>query len=601
MQHFNQSPLGRWLGLWLMLAITLAGISACSSTNDTADSGEVVVSLTDAEGDFLSYTVDVVSLKLIKQNGAKIETLPMTTTLDFAQYVDVTEFLTAATVPSGKYVGAQIVLDYSNASITVQDANGNPVTGHPVDANGDPIQQLTVDLSLNGGSEFVIAPGVPAHFTLDFDLDASNAVTINGSDATVVVSPVLVADTILQDPKPHRLRGVLGKVDDDSFRVVMRPFRHRLNRFGSLDVQVNQDTSYEINGDMYAGDAGLAKLAELPVASAVVVKGQLDYTARQYTAIEVYAGSSVPWGDKDIVTGNVISRSGDTLTVRGASVVRADGSFLFNDNMSVNLSAATTVVKQADVTGSYTKDDISVGQRVTILGHLQASSGNRFDASHVRMLFTNLGATVVSVSPLALDLQGIDRRRVSLFNFGGTGSDAASDADPTSYDIDSGSLSLSALQIGDPVKVRGFVRPFGQAPDDFSARTIADVSDLPAHIAVGYGDGSTLAVTSLSVDGLQLNLAVAGDVHALYRAGIATDLTSLLSMPLIAPNNDGSGLFVIAQGNAIRVYSDYSSFQTTLSGMLDVSTGVIGVHALGHFDTASNTLTARKINIRLTE
>lgn len=602
MKKYHQSLPGRLLAAGLMLVLSLAGISACSNSASTAaDSGELVVSLTDAEGDFLSYTVDVTSLKLIKQNGAEVETLPMRTTLDFARYVDVSEFLTAATVPSGKYVGAKITLDYSNASITVQDSNGNPITGHPVDSNGDPVQQLTVDLSLNGDSEFVIAPGIPAHFTLDFDLDASNAVTISGADATVVVSPVMVADTILKDPKPHRLRGVLGHVDSDAFRVVMRPFRHRLNRFGSLKVYVDQDTSYEINGEMVASDAGLDQLAQLPAASAVVVKGQLDYDARKFIAAEVYAGSSVPWGNKDIVTGNVISRSGDTLTVRGASVVRADGSFLFNDNMTVNLDSTTTVVKQADASNSYTKDDISVGQRVTVLGHLQPGSATRFDATHIRMLFTDLGATVVNVSPLTLDLQGIDRRRVTLFDFSGTGVDAASDADPMNYDIDSGSLSLANLAIGDPVKVRGFPRPFGQAPEDFTARTIVDVSNLPAHIAVGFGDGSTLAVTSLTEAGLQLNLAVAGDLHTLLRAGIATDLTSLVSMPLIAPRNDGSGLFVVARGSAVRVYSDYAGFQAYLASQLDGTTGVMGVSALGRYNPAGNSLTARKICVRLTD
>lgn len=584
-----------------MLTMLLSG---CNSSETSAEGdGELIISLTDAEGDFLSYTVDVTSLKMIKKNGAEVEALPLTTTLDFAQYVEVTEFLTAATIPSGQYSGAQITLDYTNAAITVQDVNGDAIPANAVDANGDPITQITVDITLNGGSEFVIAPGIPAHITLDFDLDASNAVTVNGNTATVVVSPVLIADTILEEPKPHRLRGVLGKVDqvEKSFNVIMRPFRHRLNRFGQLKAHVSNSTSFEVDGNMYAGDAGLVALDQLPPAAAIVVLGILDYGQRQFNALEVYAGSSVPWGDKDIVTGNVISRNGDELTIRGATIIRSNGSFAFNDNVTVNLSTDTTVVKQADHTNTYDKDDISVGQNVTVLGELVNTTNLDINADHVRMHYTNLSATVVSVSPLAVDLQAIDRRRIVLFDFTGTGIDAVNDADADHYEVDSGSLSLSNLDAGDPVKVRGFVTPFAQAPEDFTAQTIVDVSNVPAHLAVGYDEGSLNAVASLSDAGLQLDLTDAGDVHHMYRAGVATDLESLTAMPLIAPRDSGKGLFVIAKGASIRVYSTYTEFETALASVLDGTTAVLSVHAHGVYDADENKVVTRKINIRLAE
>jgi hypothetical protein len=55
----------------------------------------VVIALTDAEGDFASYTVDVLSLTLTTANGAVVETLPLSTRVDFARYTDLTEFLSA--------------------------------------------------------------------------------------------------------------------------------------------------------------------------------------------------------------------------------------------------------------------------------------------------------------------------------------------------------------------------------------------------------------------------------------------------------------------------------------------------------------------------
>ncbi len=599
----SQNSQYKWLIIAMLMAMVSILFTGCNSSSSAEGDGELVISLTDAEGDFLSYTVDVTSLKMIKQNGAEVETLPLTTTLDFAQYVEVTEFLTAATVPSGKYTGAQITLDYSNASITVQDTNGDALAANAVDANGNPVTQLTVDIALNGGSEFVIVPGVPAHITLDFDLDASNVVTVNGNTATVVVSPVLVADTILEEPKPHRLRGVLGRVNEaeKTFNVMMRPFRHRLHRFGSLKAHVSDSTSFEVDGQMYMGDAGLVKLADLPPAAAVVVLGILDYNQRQFNALEVYAGSSVPWGDKDIVSGNVISRTGDTLTIRGATIIRTNGSFAFNDNVTVNLSANTSVVKQADATNTYSKDDISVGQNVTILGRLSSATNLDINADHVRMHYTRLTGTVVSVSPLAVDLQGIDRRRIALFDFAGTGIDSANDADANNYEVDSGTLGLANLQNGDPVKIRGFVRSFGQAPEDFTAQTIIDVGSVRAHLAVAYGEGSVNAISSISDVGIQLDLTDAGNLHHMFRAGVATDLQGLVSMPLIAPRDNDKGLFVIARGVSLRVYSTYTEFQQALVTILDGATGVISVHTHGVYDGNENKLIARNINVRLAE
>ncbi len=609
-RDFSLYPLkvyARWLTLLSLFSIVLFSFYGCdsSSAEDSSSSegnSELVISLTDAEGDFLSYTVDVVSLKMLKSNGAEVETLPLTTRLDFARYVEVSEFLTAATVPSGHYSGARIVLDFSNAEITVQDKNGNPIKATVQDSNGNPITQTTVDISFNGHRDFVIAAGIPAHITLDFDLDASNAVIVNGTEATVVVSPVLVADTILEEPKPHRLRGLLGRVNqaENQFKVFMRPFRHRYdNRFGQLKVYVSDNTSYEIDGRIYAGNSGLEKLAKLDPAAAVIVLGVLKFEPRQFEAQEVYAGSSVPWGNKDIITGNVISRDGNTLLVRGATIIRSDGSFSFNDNTSILLNSNTRVLKQADVNNSYSIADISVGQRITVLGRINDDSNLSLNADLVRMRYTNIGGSVVSASPLAVDLQGIDRRRIALFDFSGTGVDPANDADANYYEVDSGSLSLENLQIGDPVKIRGYVRPFASAPEDFSAQTILNAGNMRAHLITGFGDGSLNAITSISENGLQLNLDEAGDVHYMYRAGISTDLLSLNSMPLISARESGKGLFIITQGHSVRVYITFIGFQTALGEALDGNTAVLSVHAHGVYDGDQNQLLAAKINVRL--
>jgi uncharacterized protein DUF4382 len=601
-----------WLGILSLFTFILLGTHGCSSGSGSADlenDSELVISLTDAEGDFLSYTVDVKSIKMRKSNGAEIETLPLTTQLDFARYVEVTEFLTAATVPSGEYVGAQIVLDFSNANIVVQDENGDAINAIPQDINGNPVELLTVDMSFNGNRSFVIAPGIPAHITLDFDLDASNEIIINGSMATVVVKPVLIADTLLEKPKPHRLRGVLGAVDEitQTFNVLMRPFRHGLNnRFGKLKVQVSEATRYEINGETYASDMGLAQLAGLEPVVPVIVIGELSARSgvterRKFNALEVYAGTSVPWGNKDIVSGNVISRSANTLVIRGATLIRVDGSFVFNDTVTVNLSDTTTVVKQADVENRYTINDLSVGQHVVISGNIIDSANLSLDAEHVRMLFTNVSGSVVTVSPLTVELQSINRRRIVMFDFSGTGTDAASDADAANYEVDSGNLTLDNLQIGDPLIARGHVRPFASAPEDFTAQTLFDATNMRAHLVTTFVESSVNAISDMSDAGLLLNLDAAANKHHLYRAGISTDLLSFVSMPVIVPGDSGNGLFVITQAESIRVYTDFSSYQSAVNGLLDGVTEVIAVHANGVYDVNLNQLVSSKINIRLAD
>ena len=77
----------------------------------TANTGQALISVTDAAGDFLSYAVNVQSLTLTRQDGTVVETLPLNTRVNFVDYVELTEFFTAATIPSGTYISARMRLD----------------------------------------------------------------------------------------------------------------------------------------------------------------------------------------------------------------------------------------------------------------------------------------------------------------------------------------------------------------------------------------------------------------------------------------------------------------------------------------------------------
>ena len=601
------SPLA-WILAMMMSLLLLAGCSGSSTSSDSTAQSKLAISLTDAEGDFIHYTVDVTALKLYRANGAVVETLPATTTLDFAQYIDVSEFLTTATVPAGAYRKAEITLDYSHADIQVENADGDAIPATALDSDGNPLTVVTLSTEINASEGFVISRGKPASLALDFDLQASNEVTIadDGASATIAVNPVLIANTSIDEDKTRRLHGLIDSVNvaEQSFVVDIRPFRVRKHSYGQVTVHVDDATVYEIDGVSYTATEGLTALAALDPFSPVVALGKYDFTEHRYLASEVYAGSSVPWDNKDAVKGSVIARSGNTLTVLGATLELHDGRFLFNDAVSVDIGTDTTVNKQGS-SDPASIDDISVGQRVMILGHMTDTDLRHMDASQsgdiVRMRYSDISGSVVSASPLQINLQTVNRRSVQRFDFSGTGIDAAHDADPSQYEVDSGTLNLNQVDTLSPLRVRGFPTPFGSAPADFSAKTVIDVSHTFAKLYVGYGDmGSDSAIASLNDSGLQLDLETSSGRHVMKQNGVITDLTLLPAMPLITPA-DGHALYSISAGHRVAVYRNWVDFEQALNDRLGAGARVMLVTSKGQFNHTDNSISSRSVMVRLTK
>src|SRR5207248_10605389 len=91
-----------------------AGVSGCGGGSGSPmssmapASGVAMVTLTDAPGDFLSYQLAVVSLKLTRADGTAVETLPAPSQVDLAQLVDLAEVITARQVSAGTYSGVSM-------------------------------------------------------------------------------------------------------------------------------------------------------------------------------------------------------------------------------------------------------------------------------------------------------------------------------------------------------------------------------------------------------------------------------------------------------------------------------------------------------------
>jgi len=573
---------------------------------DSSSCGTAYVGLMDADGDFDSYSVDVVSLTLKKANGSTVDTLPVQPRVDFTDLVDLKEFVTAATIPNGTYVSGTLRLDFTNADLVV-DVGGVPTHAVAVDANGAPLTTVDLDIQLDNRHQLTITPGKPALLELDFDLAASNTVDLTKTPVQVMVKPFIVASVDVADSREARVRGPLVSVDTTAgdYRIDLRPFNLASARLGQVTVHTTSTTQFEIDGTTYTGSAGVTALAALAAGAPTAAYGTLNVDQRTFTATRVHAGSSVASAQFDVMDGNVIARNGDQLTVRGVTLVKRTGgaSFIRNDT-TLTVGANTKVTKDGEKNNSLTKDALSIGQRVHAFGTATdlASGGVTFDATagRVRMQLTYVLGTVKTAGSgaVTLDVTSIDGHVPSIFSFVGTSPALATDADPHNYEISAGNLDLSHLDAGKAARVFGFVTPFGMAPPDFTARTLVDFRDVPALLSLGWGlQGTATPFLTIDASGLAIDNhnASIGFQHAIAVGPALTDIKTLASGPRIVPDTTKPATFAIADGRRIDVYTMFGDFTAAVAQKLAAGSKAVDLSATGDFNAATGDFTARRV------
>ena len=555
------------------------------------------------------------SLTLETANGRVVEVLPQETRVNFTDYVDLTELVTAAIVPPATYVAGTIRLNYSGAEVYVE-ADGAAKEAVVTDAAGDPLGQTDLKIVLSDRDQLTVVKGRAALLQLDFDLEASHTVDIEPDIATAAAEKFILAEVQPIDEKDIRVRGPLVEVNeaDMNYVIRVRPFLDLVGDFGRFTVTVNDDTEFEVDGTLYAGAEGLRALADSGPGTPTVAKGTLTVNERRFIADLVLAGSSVPGIDRDAVTGNVIKREGNFLTVRGATIIPSDRRAHFHDDVVVEIGPNTKVFRDGHRASDLTIAAISVGQRVTIRGSAPQATTDAaapqilFDATDgaVRMHLTHVSGIVNTVVPGQTDitLHAIDRRRATAFDFTGTGMSFDTDADPANYEIATGNLTLADLAEGRPIVAYGFPTAFGMAPPDFSGRTIVDYADVRSVLGIGWGAAGTLRpFLSLGPDGIVLNNQNDDiDVrHYIKHGPVLIDLTALDSDTTIVARETGRKLFSIATADSLRQYSEFGDFVADLASSLDGSNSARSMYARGYYDIESNVLTAYKIGIYLLE
>jgi hypothetical protein len=586
--------------------------------------GTPVLTMGDMSGntDFASYIVAVDSITLTANDGTVVTLLGTPETIDLARLNDMTELVEVPAVNSGTYISASFVLDYTAASISV-NVNGHAVPATVVNPSGAAITTDIITVTFDPSHPLVITNGASTRLHIDVDLAASNTISATTtSSATVTAQPFVVLTPAPLDATVMRARGLFVTTQSiaSGYYMNTRPFFDQVSALGAVIVNTNAQTYFNINGVTYSGAAGLAALAQLqentPTA-AYGTLGNLSGITPTFNATSVYVGTSQESPLAEYLSGVVSSRSGDTLTLLGATFLSPLGTTTFYDTFSpVTLGSGTIVSEDgADVRG-LTSASVSVGQHITVSGQQVVNSSGTITgldatAGQVRLQSTPLWGTLNSAtsSSVSLDVLSLGNFAPAGFSFAGTGATAGQDATPGTYAVSTGALNESALAVGTLLQISGIVTPFGTAPPDFTAATITPGSATLQQLVVEWvNGGATAPFSSASSAGLVVNLTNAdlGTIHYIRTGPVTVDLKSLPASPLITTVGAEQSNLQLAVGNTtlstgISVFNSATTFATGLSSALNGTNKVYRLVADGQYDSNSNTFVASRIHVALEE
>jgi hypothetical protein len=660
-------------------ALMCAGVilAGCHSNNLTSGYGIGWFTFSDEPGDYSAYIVTIDSVTLTRNDGAVVNGIATPEIIDFTQLSRISEMWGSSAIPTGTYVSATITFDYTNAYIAAQ-VNGLPQkatildfatrkapTSYAITVNFDPANQPTITPTYASTSAVRLA--------LDLDLAASGTVLV-GTPPTVLVRPFVTATILPADTKLTRVRGPLinSSLGVGTYTVYVRPFYDEANNIGTLTLFGQPNTVYTVNGNTYVGAPGLQALSILSAGSTIAAAWttfQPDYNAAngahvgKFNMVYVVGASTLEDQYTEGLSGDVIARTGNTLTVLGSTLIlNTANTYSYNIAPAQVLLGAGTIVTADDdstLTG-LNANSIAVGQHISARGlySLAANSTVILDATgtsstntgSVRLQSTEFWGSLVSSSAggLVMNLQAINDWPVADYRFTGNGATAAQDPVPAAFSVDTGALALPAGTVaGNPVWVDGFMSRFGSAPPDLGAAVAVNneasvqvaggqlgggastapgtgmcglgsqVCD-PASLQVLWAAGSATPFATSSAAGFSLNLSDAHLSSAVIRIGPQSiDMKSLPASPLIVPTTEPvSSTFAplytvgnpatattIAGGTppttALYQYSSYADFDTKLNATIGASNPAEQLDVRGIYDRTTNTFTATSINFVL--
>ena len=633
-----------------LLGACAFGLIAAGCHRNNLDSGFGVawttLTTTGDAGQFTSYLVTVDSVVLVGQLNGDVGAVEVPESVDFTKLTDLSELWATASLPVDTYTQAIITLDYTSAQISVM-VNGAPVKVNIVDPSGITPTTIAVTVNLDPSNLLVLQPTFATSNALrlafNFDMTASNQVDLTTSPPTLTVTPFMSAATTAADNKLIRVRGPLinSSVAEGTYTVVVRPFFDEVNSLG-IDTMFNDaNTIYTYAGTTYVGAPGLTALSQASAGSTVTAAyctfaptttPAAGVNAGIFHSVYVIAGSTLEDFYTEGIEGDVIARSGNTLTVRGGTVTaNAAQVILYQDTDSQVLIGPSTQVTADGVStlGPLNYNSIAVGQHLTARGIFTVNAagiaiidatGSATNTGSVRLQSTELFGSLVSEASgsLQLNLQAIENYPASVYDFAGNGVSAAQDPVAANFTVNTGALTLPTQAPGDPVWVDGYLAPFGTAPPDFTAFSVPAESSVPATLAVVWtGAGTTAPFATLTATGLTIDFTNAAFGSGLLSIGAETvDVTTLSASPNIIPAvaapdptsglplfnpifSLGSGAISEASTTPVASFNEFAAFVTQLNTTFATPTAATKFVAGGTYNRASNTFTASSIDVVL--
>ena len=541
-------------------AVAAAG---CHRQGNISYYGIAWVDVTDEPGDYTSYIVTIDSITLTRSDGVVVTAVGTPEIVDLTQVHKIAELWSSGSIPDGSYTSATITMDYTSALLSVM-VNGKPQLATLVDAGAGGVPTTyAITVNFDPSNLPTITPTFASTsavlLNVDFNLAASGVVDLATNPATVHVRPFVSIGMQSPDTKLIRVRGPLinSSVDVNTYTVYLRPFYDEANNLGSLTLFSQPNTVYTLNGQTYVGSNGLNALSVLSAGTTIAAgytTFQPDYnplngaTAGRFNLVYVVAGSTLEDVYTEGISGDVIARDGDTLTLLGATLfLNTADEFFYRGIIDVNspcatanpevlLGAATIVTadNNSKLTG-LNASAVSVGQHIAARGRysvlangtvqIDATGASSTNTGSVRLQNTESWGSLVSSASgeLVMNAQTINNWPISDFNFAGNG---ASAVNPAAFVVDTGSLGLpSGLASGDPLWVSGYTTSFGTAPPDFEA--VAVNSETSVQTAGGQVDGGASTAPGNRACGIGSEVCDPAVLEVVWNGGTATPFGSL--------------------------------------------------------------------------
>jgi hypothetical protein len=604
-----------------LLCAAAALLAACHSTN-TAPPGTPIMTIGEStdRSAFASYIIAIDSISFTQNDGAVVTPLITSETMDLTRLNTFTELVEAPAVPSGIYTSVTLTLDYTAAAISVSD-DGVAVPAEAVDFQGDQMTTASVTVTFDPNNPLVVTENESVRLNVDVNLEASNSITEPLTNpGTVTVQPFVVVSPAPVDSTVMRARGVFVTTQTvpSGFFMNLRPFYDLVSQLGALIVNTNAQTYWNINGVTYVGAAGLAQLPNQPSTSVpVVAYGTLDDLSGitpTFNATSIYVGTSQESPLAEYITGTVTARSGDTLSVNGATYLTPLGTISYYPTATVYVDDTTIVSEDGVAANGLSIANISPGQQINVSGQGAISTTNELSleasGAQVRLAQTTLWGGLHAAAPTSatLDIGSLDNWAPAAFNFAGTGSSSANDASATNYVVTT--AGAGGIPLGDPVQATGIIAPFGSAPPAFNATSFVPASAAPQTLVVEWiSGGAAVPFSSVSTAGLVVNLASKelGTTHYIRSGPYVKDLASLPASPLITTVGADQSNLQLAIGSAtitttgISVFNNVDEFINAVNTDFNGTNKIFRLVAYGQYDSTTNQFVATHIYVALQE